>query len=75
MQHKPTSMQQCMMIISDCLLKLGYRKLAIQAQRSEYWEFALDYVVYIIREARRRKDYGIIARLYSANLYVQGCAL
>lgn len=66
-QH-PTSLQQQMFIVSDCLLKLGYRKLALDAQRSSHWEFVNEYVTIITREANYRQDDDLLDRLAFAGL-------
>lgn len=61
-----TSLMQQMFVVSDCLLKLGYRQLAIAAQDSNNWEFATDFVKMISREAHTRHDDAILDRLASA---------
>lgn len=72
MQHiqnkHPTTLQQQMFIVSDCLLKLGYRKLAIDAQTSSHWEFVHEYVTIITREAKYRQDDDLLDRLAFAGL-------
>lgn len=63
-----TSLMQQMFVISDCLLKLGYRKLAMLAQQADHWEFANDFVTLVSREARNRQDDDILDRLAFAGL-------
>lgn len=67
-QRSVTSLMQQMFVVSDCLLRLGYPKLAIVAQKAQYWEFANDFAALIKREARCRNDYDTIHRLAHAGL-------
>lgn len=67
-KQRPTSLQQQMFIVSDCLLKLGYRRLALDAQRSSHWEFVNEYVTIITREANYRQDDDLLDRLAFAGL-------
>jgi hypothetical protein len=63
-----SSLMEQMFIVSDCLRRLGYKKLAKLAQQSNHWEFTHDFVMLISREATRREDYDILDRLAYAGL-------
>ncbi len=68
MKNQCTTLMQQMFVVSDCLLKLGYRRLAILAQEASKWEFANDFVTLIVREASHRQDDDILDRLAHADL-------
>lgn len=68
MQYNINSKMEQMFIVSECLLSLGYRKLAIIAQQANYWEFAPDFVSIAKNEAVNRNDYDTLNRLASAGL-------
>jgi hypothetical protein len=57
-----------MFIVSECLMRLGYRQLALKAQRSFYWEFVHDFVALIVRESNRRQDSVTLNRMATAGL-------
>ncbi len=57
-----------MFTLSDCLLKLGYRKLSMAVQDMRYSDLGAELLKIIHNEATRRKDCDIIDRLYFAGL-------
>jgi hypothetical protein len=67
-------LQKQMFVVSECLLRLGYRKLAIKAQRPVFWEFVHDFVALIVRESKNRKDCDTLNRLKTSGLICKGVA-
>lgn len=60
--------QQQMFVISGCLMKLGYRDLAILAQSSDNLEYVCDFVNIIKVEAQNRSEYALLDQLHNADL-------
>ncbi len=66
--NEATTQMQQMFVVSDCLLKLGYRKLAIAAQEAPTRGLVNDFVTLVTREASQRQDDDILDRLAHAGL-------
>jgi len=63
-QNKTLQVQ--MFVVSECLKQLGYRKLSRYAKRPIFWEFANEFINLTAHAAERRKDYGVLKKLYLA---------
>ncbi len=66
MQH--SNMQSELLLVSTCLVELGYNQLAKKVKQENNWEFANDLIKVITREAQSRNDCEILDRLQFAGL-------